>query len=361
MKEGWEKKKLGDIAEIISGKNQKKVENPSGKYPICGSGGIMGYADEYLCPAGTTIIGRKGTINKPLYIDTPFWNVDTAFGISPNKEHNSRFVFYLCKKIDWLKYNKSTTLPSLVKTDIQNITIPVPSLSVQESIVSELDMLSGIISKHKALQEEYDRLEQSIFYDMFGDPVTNEKGWEVKKLGEVFSIGSGGTPSKTNPDYWNGGTIPWIGSNMCQNCIIYETDGKYITEEGLNHSSAKLLDKDTVLVALVGATIGKVALLKTETATNQNIAFIRKHKDFEPLFVFYHMMSLYPEFMNIGNGDFKMASQGFIKGLTIPLPPLSFQQSFADKISAIEQMKAKNKAAQEEAEMLFNERMAYYF
>ena len=77
-----ETKQWKDVLHIISGKNQKAVENPNGKYPIYGSGGIIGYADDYLCEAGTTIVGRKGTINKPIFVDEPFWNIDTAFGVA---------------------------------------------------------------------------------------------------------------------------------------------------------------------------------------------------------------------------------------------------------------------------------------
>jgi type I restriction enzyme S subunit len=78
----WEEKTLGEVIEIRSGRNQKEVLNPNGKYPILGSAGkVMGYADKFLCVSGTTIIGRKGTINKPLFIKTNFWNVDTAFGL----------------------------------------------------------------------------------------------------------------------------------------------------------------------------------------------------------------------------------------------------------------------------------------
>lgn len=106
---------------------------------------------------------------------------------------------------------------------------------------------------------------------MFGDVDSNTRGYPTFKIGTQFSLGAGGTPSTQNKEYWDNGTISWIGSNMCQNAVLYENDGKYITEKGYANSSAKLFKRDTVLVALVGATIGKVALLKFETTTNQNV------------------------------------------------------------------------------------------
>ena len=103
----------------------------------------MGYADDYLCLEGSTIIGRKGTINKPLYIEEKFWNVDTAFGLQPKNGNVNKFVFYLCKSIDFSLYDRGVTLPSLVKSEVLQIPILVPEPSVQSNIVSELDHISA--------------------------------------------------------------------------------------------------------------------------------------------------------------------------------------------------------------------------
>ena len=261
------------------------------------------------------------------------------------------------------KYSKGVTIKHLVKKALLSIPLPIPPKSTQFSIVSELDKLNELIRIKKEQLKDYDTLAQSIFYEMFGDPVENEKGWEVKTFGECFSIGAGGTPSTKVKEYWDNGTIPWIGSNMCQNCIITETDGKFITEEGLTHSSTKLLAPGTVLVALVGATIGKVGLLRIETCTNQNVAFIKvqETETFTSEFVYYHLMGLYGEFMKIGPGNFKMANQGFIKLLPISLPPLPLQQSFAQKIEQIEQQKAAIQKTITDLGTLLAARMQYWF
>lgn len=233
----------------------------------------------------------------------------------------------------------------------------------QERIVAELNLLQSVIDKKKAQLDEYDKLAQSIFYDMFGDPIDNPKKWEVKKLGDEFDVSSGGTPSTKNPEYWDGGDISWIGSNMCQNKVITNNDGKFITQKGLEHSNAKLYSKGTVLVALVGATIGKVALLQIETTTNQNIAGINvsANKQYVPFFVFYVIQSLYCLFENVGEGKFKMANLSFVRSLPIINPPLSLQQSFAEKIEAIEHQKELVKQSLSEVKTLFDSRMDYYF
>lgn len=139
MKKGWSIVRLGDVCNIISGRNQKAVECANGPYPIYGSGGIMGHASDYLCEAGATIIGRKGSINNPIYVQTRFWNVDTAFGLTPKEAIISKYLFYFCKSYNFLELNKGTTIPSLVKTDLLQIRFPVPSINEQQRIVALLD------------------------------------------------------------------------------------------------------------------------------------------------------------------------------------------------------------------------------
>ena len=155
LKKGWKTKTIGDVCDIRSGRNQKAVENPNGVYPIYGSGGIMGYADEYLCDEGATIIGRKGSINNPIFVETKFWNVDTAFGFSPKDTVVPKFLFYFCKSFNFQDMNKGTTIPSLVKTDLLQIAFPEPSsLKEQQVIVSRLDDLNN---KCQRLQENYQK------------------------------------------------------------------------------------------------------------------------------------------------------------------------------------------------------------
>lgn len=141
---GWEIFAWSEVLKIINGKNQKAVENPNGKYPIYGSGGIMSYADSYLCPENCTIIGRKGNISKPIFVKTKFWNVDTAFGLSPNADKLSPiYFFFFCKNYDFERHNKAVTIPSLIKADLLKIKIPVPPLALQEQFAARIEEIEA--------------------------------------------------------------------------------------------------------------------------------------------------------------------------------------------------------------------------
>ena len=130
---------FNDVLEIKNGKNQRAVENPNGKYPIYGSGGIMGRADDYICDAGTVIIGRKGSINNPIYVDEPFWNVDTAFGLQAKKDVLlPRYLYYFCVNYDFERHNKAVTIPSLTKSDLLKIKIDLPAIEAQQAVVDVL-------------------------------------------------------------------------------------------------------------------------------------------------------------------------------------------------------------------------------
>ena len=167
----WEWKKLGEVCEIICGQDYKNVECESGAYPVYGSGGVIGYAREFRCPANCTIVGRKGSINNPMYVEEPFWNIDTAFGLSAKECMESKYLFYFCKCFDFTTLDKSSGRPSLARKDLLEIQIPLPPLSVQKEIVARLDKLSENVKRleanYKQIIANCDELKKSILKKTF--------------------------------------------------------------------------------------------------------------------------------------------------------------------------------------------------
>ncbi len=262
------------------------------------------------------------------YMEQPFFiGADGVKILRPtNIKDNPKYLYYALQaaKIPNLGYSRHFKV-------VKELQICIYSRDEQNEIVRVLEKIDYLIEQRHAETTYLDQLVKSRFIELFGDPMTDVSKWSASTIGEQFNVSSGGTPATGEKAYWENGTIPWIGSNMCQDTMLSENDGKFITEEGYAHSSAKWFHKGTVLVALVGATIGKTALLRFDTTTNQNIAAIdvTQNAAFSSEFVFYHMQMLYSKFMEIGSGKFKMANQGFIRQLPLICPPIELQEQFA--------------------------------
>lgn len=143
----YKKRKWKDVLTIISGKNQKAVETVDGKYPIYGSGGIIGHASSFLCPAKTVIVGRKGTIDRPIYVEEPFWNIDTAFGVVAGEELLPKYLYFFCLSYNFKNLDKSTGRPSVSKSDLLKIEMPLPSLKEQTDTVTRIEELFSELDK----------------------------------------------------------------------------------------------------------------------------------------------------------------------------------------------------------------------
>jgi len=163
------------------------------------------------------------------------------------------------------------------------------------------------------------------------------KGWNVRPLADIAKVTSGGTPSRTKPEYWLNGTVPWIRTTEVQNCVLTPEDTQeYISELGLKNSSAKIVPAGTVLLAMIGQgkTRGQVALLKFEATTNQNCAAIIFKNDQEPAFHFNFLLSQYENIRAMSNSAGQSNLSGaLVKSIRVPVPPLPEQKKIAQILS----------------------------
>lgn len=363
MRKDWEYKKWADVLTIINGKNQKAVESIDGTYPIYGSGGIMGYANDWLCPENCTIIGRKGNINKPIFVESKFWNVDTAFGLNSNQNLlASKYLYYFCLNYDFNRHNKAVTIPSLTKVDLLKIEMPLPPKPTQLAIVAELDKINELIQLKKQQLEDYDQLAQSIFYEMFGDPVENEKGWEVKKLREIalekMSYGSGASavPYNQKIRYIRITDIDELG------CLKKDIVSPNICEDKY------LLSDGDILFARSGATVGKTFLFKSTYGSCIYAGYlIRLRPNTQiviPEYIYHYTKTHY--YRSFIESNQRVVAQPNINAqqyssLKLPLPPLPLQQQFAARIEAIERQKQQVSETIKDLETLLASRMQYWF
>ena len=248
--------------------------------------------------------------------------------------------------------------------DIATIKIAYPSLPEQEKIVAELDCLSGIIEKKKQQLKEYDALAQSIFYEMFGNPVENEKGWEVKTLGDVCNF-INGYAFKSQLFVEEGDKILRI-SNIQDGCVDI-TDAAHFDKKDYPKVDFKkyAVFPNDIVIALSGATTGKLGINKTGNTLylNQRVAICReKNNDINHTYLLFYLMKQSASFLDTAAGVAQPnLSTEQMKTYLIGMPPLPIQQEFASKIEAIEKQKELIKQSIAETETLFNSRMDYYF
>ena len=376
MKEGWEVKKLTDVCNIQYGYAfDSSCFCDDNSYPqlIRIRDVVRGYSETfyngnipegYYINKGDYLIGMDGEFHiAPWQSEKALLNQRVCKISASDCNVDERFIFYkmsvVLKQIE--DETPFVTVKHLSAKRLNQVKIPIPPLPEQSRIVEELDLLSNIIEKKRQQLSELDNLAQSIFYDMFGDPVTNEKGWEVKKLGEVCKTSSGGTPSKSHSEYYEGGIIPWLRSGEVNQMYISKTE-LFITEEGLANSSAKWFPENTVVIAMYGATVGQVGILCKIMTTNQAICGIFTNESFIPIYLYHFLLSKKEEFIKLASGGAQPnISQNIIRDTLVCCPKKELQQLFAQKVEAIEKQKELIKQSIAETEQLFNSRMDYYF
>lgn len=183
---------LGDLVKIKYGKNQKKVQDDdNGKYPIYGTGGLMGYSIEYLYDKPSVLIGRKGSIEKVRYIDEPFWTVDTLFYTEVNEEMViPRFLYYIMSQINLGRYNEGTSIPSLRTETLNRLDLPIPDLDYQNRVLSILSSIDKKIEINEKINKNLEELMHVLFKKYFIDNnpfyVENDEKWNIIKLKDLI-------------------------------------------------------------------------------------------------------------------------------------------------------------------------------
>ena len=384
MKHGWEYKKLGDFITEYSVKNKGNETIPV--YSVTNS---QGFCKEYfskevasqdkstykIVPYGCFAYNPSrinvGSIDwqdkEERVIVSPLYNV-----FSVSEKLNQDYLLYFIKSKGTMELINAqatgTVRLNLKLSMLKEFQIPIPSLHQQQSIVSELDKINELIRLKKEQLSDYDKLAKSLFYEMFGDPVENEKGWEVKKLGEEYKVSSS---KRIMQDEWTTEGVPFLkvsdvvskinGQNSEPSTFISET-----TYSKLVDSNAVPVQNDILITSR--GTLGLCYIVKNEDRfyfQDGMITWLAECKgNITPLFLTYlfknhHFLQQITSKANKSTVAYISISQ--ISKRKIPLPPLALQNLFAQRIELIEQQKAEIKSTIADLETLLASRMQYWF
>lgn len=364
-KHGWTYKKFEDC--LVKAAKAKQVQtseyNSGSKYPIISQEDKMvsGYCDNdsllYHIDNPVVIFGDHTRVLK--YVDFDF--VVGADGVKiliPKEFLKAKFLLYYLRwyQVPSLGYSRHYKL-------LKEIVLPVPPIAEQERIVAELDLLSGIIDKKKEQLKAYDQLAQSIFYTMFGDPVENERKWDISELNNVCDVRDG---THDTPEYHEEGYPLITSKNVVDGRIIFDNVNFISKEDFDNISKRSRVDDGDIIMPMIG-TIGKPTIVvKDRDFAIKNVALIKFVPNTRVLNIFIQSImasSSFDTYMKSRNkgGTQKFIALGDIRKLKVPVPPLSLQQEFAEKVEAIERQKALVQQSIDEAQTMFDYTMDKYF
>ena len=396
MRKGWEYKKLGEVCEVVTG-TTPKTNIPEywgkGHYWVTPAelNDTTVYIDKTerqitdealsktklrLLPVGTVLlssrapIGKVAIANAEMYCNQGFKNCICSEAI-----YNKYLFYFLRLKKDYLNsLGRGATFKEISKSIVESIKIPLPPKSTQLAIVTELDKINELIRLKKEQLKDFDNLAQSLFYEMFGDPVENEKGWEVKKLGEISSlICNGNTPKGGSEVYVDNGILFLRSQNVWKNrldlddvAFIDEATHKTLKKSALNHHD--LLITKTGRINTENSSLGRTALFEGEDGSaniNGHVYLVRLKEGMVHKYVLYILISnSYRELIRrtcVGGIDKRQLNKNHIEDFPIILPPLPLQRLFAQRIEQIEREKSEVQKSIQDLKTLLASRMQYWF
>jgi type I restriction enzyme, S subunit len=317
------------------------IEN--GKFPVYGANGIIGKSDKFTHENPTLMVTCRGATCGTLNISEPnsYINGNAMAFDDINEEFDLKYLYYYLFTRGFNDVISGSAQPQITRENLKNLEVLKPLLEKQKQIAKILDKANELIELRKESITKLDALAKSIFIDMFGDPVSNSKKWKTTLLNDIGIWKGGGTPSRTNSDYFSG-DIPWITTVSLGNLYIDESNAvELITNEAISKSSTKLIPKNSIIIGTrVG--VGKVSINKVGICTNQDIiSIINIHKNFNNIFIVFFIKS-YNEVLNAfkRGATIQGITSANLKNIDLINPPIELQNKFAKIIEKIEEQKS---------------------
>ena len=350
----WEEKRIKDISHLQSGNGITSDDiDHIGLYPVYGGNGLRGYTDNYTNDGDYVLIGRQGALCGNInYAKDKFYASEHAVVVYPYcKDENTIWLGETLRAANLNRLSASAAQPGLAVSALNFVKIPYPPESQRERIGEYLDEKCGEIDGQVALLEKkrdaYARLKVSVInkavthglnpdvsmrpsgIDWIGDIPAH---WNVKRIKDLGSLGSGTTPKSGSDAYYDDGIHPWLNTGCVQNCIINQP-AKYVTELAMKECPGlRYYPKDTILVAMYGGgTIGNVGLMGFDATINQACCAIELSTPHLPKYMFYAIMAQNAKLISYGFGGTQInLSQGQIANFLLAVPPLAEQRAIAD-------------------------------
>jgi type I restriction enzyme S subunit len=314
-----------------------------------------------LFPKGTLLFAMYGSIGKVAFAGTELSANQAILGIRPKVDAQIDLKYLKC----WFESNKQrlinqgqgVALKNLSATIVRNLEIELPPLNDQKRIAHLLGKVEGLIARRKHHLQQLDDLLKSVFLEMFGDPVRNEKGWDTVPFHKAGKFISGGTPSKSRDDFWTG-DFPWVSPKDMKVTKIDDAID-HISEKVFEETSLKRIAPNHLLIVVRGMILAHsfpVAINVVDIAINQDMKAIKPVKGLNVVYLLNCLTSLKRQILKListaGHGTRKFDSVAMQK-LFIPLPPIDLQNQFAAIVDKVEGLKSRYQQSLADLESLY--------
>ena len=368
------KVKLGEVTINIDNRrkplnNLQRIEKSlTKKYPYCGANNIIDFIDEYIFDENEEILciaedgGSWGKDEECTYVmNEKCWVNNHAHVLKMKTGVDINYIKLNLDYLDLTSYITGSTRGKLTKSSLEKIELKLPDYHTQISISKRISDIQKLITKKKDQIQKYNELAKSRFNEMFGDPVLNEMGWDKHALKEFGIWKSGGTPKRNEEEFFRG-NIPWITSGELEHKYIEDSFEK-ISEKAIECSSAKIIEKGSLLLGMYDTAGLKSSINTKVMSCNQAIAFAKlDDKITNTIYVYYVIQNLRSMLLNQQRGvRQKNFNLSMIKNISIPLPPLSLQNEFANFVAQVDKSQLAIQKSLEELETLKKSLMQEYF
>lgn len=380
MRKGWKYKKLGEVATYINGYAFKPDQWKESGTPIVRIQNLNNenapynyydgeVPDKVKIQNGDLLISWSASLGAYIWHGGNAFLNQHIFKVAFDKTDIDKFFLKYAvtsKLAAMAEQVHGATMKHIVKKDFDNTQIPYPPLSTQLAIVSELDKINELIRLKKEQLKDFDNLAQSLFYEMFGDPVENEKGWEVKKIGDLALVKTGPFGSMLHKEDYICDGIPLVNPVHMKDFKIVPDLDFTISKEKASELENYLLKSNDVVFARRGD-IGRCAIVSEAEQgfiCGTGSLFVRFSKEIESIFIMYIIRcdSFSKHLISKAKGATMLnINSNTIADLRIPLPPLSLQRLFAQRIEQIEREKSEVQKSIQNLETLLASRMQYWF
>ncbi len=355
--------RLEDVCEILDSKRIPITASDriAGPYPYYGANGVQDYVADYIFDDDLILLaedgGNFGSKDRPIAyrVFGKCWVNNHAHVLKPKVGYDVGYVCYSLMYYDVSGLVNGATRQKLTQADMRKMIIPERTLEEQQHIALILERIDGLLSLRKQQLAKLDELVKSRFVEMF------EGKYPEVMIGDKIETTSGGTPSSKHSEFYDGGKIPWLTSGEVNLGYIHRTE-RNITELGLKSSSAKWVPRNSVVIAMYGATAGKVGLITIPLTTNQAVCTLLPSKDFEPLYLYYAVKKNETWMLEHRSGAAQPnISHAIIRKMKIICAPIEEQKRFSLWAELIDKSKLTIRKSLDKLEVLKKSLMQQYF